>query len=364
LALEKADQIVRYMVETEVAWFWISPANNPLLIEDILFPERQYVTGCHVEIPAESVSAGNREARRRGMVITGEGHSHNRMPSYSSSTDVSQMDRLSTEGVGFRFELRKSLTGTIERVAPPASSDAERQSVLSTLRVSFQELPTLKASISLPAGASPEEFERVGVQLHLSQRRLLSFFSTHNIHRSLHFPLFEVIRCACCGARTAERLFYPDTICILGPVALCASERRALLSDLERRAPHRGFWRIAESEKADPPELKTSDVTSAGIAEENTDVSNAGGDTAAPMPFEVYRRGERVAVVDAKVLEEAAWRLPDLAIALGWTDGNAVPRSEIATTPAHAGKDAASDEPASCKSAQEDNDQVDGGGKQ
>ena len=100
---------------------------------------------------------------------------------------------------------------------------------------------------------------------------------------------------------------------VIGAEELSEEEQSELIAELGRKAPR--SWRFREQ-----GEWGQSDLQEALAEPEPADAATEpeDGDEAETAEFVVSRRNERVGSVPAAVLEEAAYRCPALARALGW----------------------------------------------
>ena len=166
-------------------------------------------------------------------------------------------------------------------------------------------------------------------QITLSQTKLISnpvghqvsFFTTHNADGDAYFPVHHVTSCLHCGTRLEDYSSEDVEVHVVGPEELTEQEESDLVAELKEKAPRGGFfqerwgWGQKQSELHQP-------VATYELADENPDCDRDKAEQREnPSDFFVYRRGDRVGKVGAAVLEEAAYRCPALARALGW-DGH------------------------------------------
>ena len=317
-AVAKAQLLTHLMRSSEIAWYWIADERRTELITDVLLPVEQDVSYGSVKIPPEAVVLANREARRDRMRIVGAGHSHHHMGAWTSRTDEELMDQLSAEGVGYSSTVRTSVKGQLQRRDSPRRGPAGQ----TWLDATFPAWPHVEATIIGPPNLNPADLH---VQLTMCQPRLFSLFSTSDTQGRYHFPQLCVTRCSLCGSRLEQEIIHPATICVIGPVAMTTWERNRFLAEFERRAPRRFVWCHAASSR--PDALAADPVPAATTMMSVPPPDEFEEKTLGPAPFSVYRRGELIGEVDAKVLEEAAWTVPALAKALRWID-DAQPESQ------------------------------------
>jgi hypothetical protein len=164
---------------------------------------------------------------------------------------------------------------------------------------------SLGVTITSRRGAlSPED---LSVTLHRSWQRSLSSFATSNCKGEHMVPALSVTSCPTCGHREEQDIPASEVeVHVVGPMDVSETEQQDIQEKLEETVSV--AWGFAASGSVF---VNQSSFGHGG--------SNA-SQVAAPVPFVVSRHGEKVAVVDAAVLEKAAARDPELNRALGWDE--------------------------------------------
>ena len=93
-ALAKADFLCREAGHLELFWYWVANGEMPYVIDDLVLPDRQYVTTGHCTLDGGEVIKVNRKVRRQGNQIAGAGHSHGDSSVFSSPTDIEMIQQL------------------------------------------------------------------------------------------------------------------------------------------------------------------------------------------------------------------------------------------------------------------------------
>jgi len=313
-ALAKADLVCAKQGGREILWYWVARRACPWVVEDLLLPDRQQATAGTCYASPEMVLAVSRCARRSGWLILGAGHSHGHLGVFSSSVDLELMSQLAAERVGFASRTQRMVAGSVakQNEAPTAddSEEADRPPV-AVFEITFDDDPdvwlTVAARADLPDGA-------LDAKLHLVHRHQASFFTTHNAEGDRYFPVHHVTACLHCGTRLEDHTSEDVEIHVIGPETLTEDEETDLIAELEQKAP-RG---AAFAERWGWRQVEMHPTVEAGSPEPPQAPEDESAET--PADFFVYRHGRREGKVPAPVLEEAAYRCPALARALGWDE--------------------------------------------
>jgi len=313
-ALAKAELICERQGGLEILWYWTARRSTPWVIDGLVLPDDQYATSGTCYAAPEEVLAVSRRARRIGRLIQGAGHSHGRLPVFASRTDLELMSQLAAERVGFASQVDRSIQGAVEEqsaVAPAAGAPDSQQSP-QTFEVTFDKHPETWLRFVAPAGLAADDFD---VELDRLQRHQVSFFTTHNAHGDHYFPVHHVTSCFHCGTRLEDYSAENVRIRVIGPKRLSEEEENDLIAELDAKAPRGGFfrepWGWSRSSAGKTVELDEP-------ADDRAKSDDEEEEKKTPTDFFVYRHGQRVGSVTAAVLEEAAYRCPALASALGW----------------------------------------------
>ncbi len=123
-ALAKVEAICKEAGDLEAYWYYIADLNERDVVIDVIIPQ-QRVSACSCHVSPEEVMRCGREARRRGLVITGAGHSHGSGSCFSSHVDRDQHTRLASESVGRRSTITTTSRGTV-RLEPSRHGSQEK----------------------------------------------------------------------------------------------------------------------------------------------------------------------------------------------------------------------------------------------
>ncbi|GIW89852.1 MAG: hypothetical protein KatS3mg109_0284 [Pirellulaceae bacterium] len=323
-ALAMADVVCRSAGSSEVMWYWLARQQEPMVIDSLVVPERQWAGQGYCATPPDEILRLNRRVRRQGRVIVGAGHSHGNMPVFSSAVDRSQMKQLAEEKVGFPGQSvwRLALACLAEEAGEagnPGSHDG--------------------SSANFPLVA-------------IFQSQVVSVFSTHNNEGDFWFPTFRQSLCPLCCTVLEE---YLDGTClhVLGERSI-DDQTAGFLVRCVWRSLMGDYWRTTTYGNSLPRGDRCSEAHGEQFEDTFSDSSHcrsmATGSALAPSQsgpttpvqpvettdsrrrdsefteapeFEVWRDGRLVGRIPAALLEEAAQRVPPLAVALAWQNPSA-----------------------------------------
>ncbi|OHB85859.1 MAG: hypothetical protein A2V98_22255 [Planctomycetes bacterium RBG_16_64_12] len=316
-ALAKAELICVKQGGLEILWYWTARRSNPWVIDDLILPDDQYATSGTCYASPEVVLAVSRQARRAGRIILGAGHSHGRLAVFSSLTDLELMSQLAAERVGFASQVQHLARGAARKrsLETPGDDPDAASRPGSIFEITFDDNPEVWVTVKTRVDLSEDDLE---VELDRIQRHQVSLFTTHNADGEHYFPVHHVTSCLHCGTRLDDYSAEDVSVHLIGPQTLSEDEQNDLIAELDEKAPRGGFfrerWGWGGSKKKHTFELDEADDKDKG------DDSHDDTEAKEPADFFVYRHGQRVGKVPAVVLEEAAYRCPALARALGWSE--------------------------------------------
>lgn len=312
-ALAKAAFLADLMGSQELLFYWTSERGAAGLITDLIIPEQRTTAGMCVS-EGQSVLRASRQARKLGRYIVAAGHSHGRSAVFSSGTDRRLMGELANERVGHSTYLRRKAQGRLAEAAAGPEGQARQ------LEATFPDAPecTVRLGVARPDVSAQD----LTVELVREIQGMTVTFSTHNAYGEHYFPMHRVRICPTCQAREeATRSSDQVTLHVVGPEEITAEEKQALRKEVESKVQRGYLWEGTCRPSTWPATAPVAATLPAGEdTPEPGEVGICGAEATVAADFEVYQRGCRVGRIPAAVVEEAAFRVPALARALGWTE--------------------------------------------
>ncbi len=298
--LALVEMVCALMGTIEVIYYFL--VRKPgVVIEELYVPE-QWCSPCFCEVPAETVIRSGREIRRRGFAVFSAGHSHGASAVFTSQTDRNQERTLLLESVARVASITEPVEGNITE-----SVGRDGEGVLRAAAVDGS------IAVEIASRRGPLRAKDVSVRLYRSWQRSLSSFATSNSSGEHMVPGLSVTTCPVCRHREEREIPASEVeVHVIGPMELSEEEKEAVAAEVDEKVSV--VWGYAASGQVYVNRIAGGAGTGASVQ------------IAAPDPFVVSRHGQKVATVDASVLEKAAALNPELNRALGWDreerDGN------------------------------------------
>jgi len=323
-ALAKAELICRQLGGSEGMWYWTSEQATPALITDLIIPEQRATAGMCATAGVDVLKV-NRLARKQGHRVVAAGHSHGRSGVFSSITDRRLMHYLAAERVGHASVASRAIAGRIRTAEPPHAPGSPPAATgpaptnlapAQVFQVDFPDAATSRVRIS--TRRSDIAAGDLLVELVSELRALSVTFSTHNADGAHYFPVERARVCPTCGIREEViHLAREVTLHVVGPRELSAEERAALAKEVKEKVEHGFAWGGKWGSAWTDPEGQGYLEYEYG---EPCETGYYRAEPGATEDFEIRQRGSLVGRVSGAVLEEAAYKVPALAAALGWAE--------------------------------------------
>jgi len=308
-ALAMAQTAARLARTTEIFWFWLADKNNRYVVTSIYIP-RMNGSAAFVSVSAEQIIEAAREARRRGLVIVGAGHTHLGIV-FSSRTDINEMATLSTERAGLISRRRESFEGEVQPVSTDGTGGDAAASP-GALSVLFPEFPELSLELVVP-GNMLQEADKIRARLIHERRRIVTSFTTHSASAkpNTHVPRHVRETCSLCG-QSVQGIMPPRdvTIVVIGECRITLDAEDELARELDEKVLP-GVYSYGASTGSGYNNTYTPVATAAPVQETVT------ADDAAPTTYEIRKRGKVIAAeIPGWIIEKACAATPEFSDAL------------------------------------------------
>ena len=289
-------------------WYYIGSSADPYILTDIHIP-RQTVTSAHCSVSAHDVLRAARDVDNADCVIVGGSHSHGHADVFSSSIDHQQSEEMAREGAGYCTTSHHVHHGEIQS-AEPNEHDVESPVV----HVAFS---SLNGDIQVELRSKqPLDAADMDVRLLQKVNRTVTFFGTCNA-RGHHF-LPTIVRSACgsCAAASEKKKMSGVEVVIIGPVECSAEEERAVRETVRERVHVAGWGGWYGQQVFTQPSIFQDQGEP--VQQPQQTLLPQTSAAAVPEPYAIHQYGRLVGRLSPELLEEAAFKVPQIADALGW----------------------------------------------